>query len=66
VLITPARNEGAFIKMTLDSVLAQTIPPEHWFIVNNGSINNTAEIVAPFAEQVSWIEIYQSYSRFGH
>ena len=33
VLITPVRNEGAFIKMTLDSVLAQTIPPERGLLL---------------------------------
>lgn len=63
VLITPARNEGAFIKMTLDSVLAQTIPPERWVIVDDGSTDNTAEIVAPFAEQVSWIELLRCEQR---
>ena len=63
VLITPARNEGAFIKMTLDSVLAQTIPPERWVIVDDGSTDNTAETVAPFAEQVSWIELLRCEQR---
>jgi len=63
VLITPARNEGAFIKMTLDSVFAQTIPPERWVIVDDGSTDNTAEIAAPFAELVSWIELLRCEQR---
>ena len=57
VLITPARNEGPFIKKTLDSMLVQTVRPERWVIVDDGSTDNTAEIVVPFAEQVSWIEL---------
>jgi len=63
VLITPARNEGAFIKETLAAVLAQTVPPERWVIVDDGSTDNTAEIVAPFAEQVSWIELLRREQR---
>ncbi len=63
VLITPARNGRAFIKMTLDLVFAQTIPPERWVIVDDGSTDNTAEIVAPFAAQVSWIELLRCEQR---
>lgn len=63
VLITPARNEGAFIKKTLDSMLVQTVRPERWVIVDDGSTDNTAEIVVPFAEQVSWIELLQREQR---
>jgi glycosyltransferase involved in cell wall biosynthesis len=63
VLITPARNEGDFIEKTLASVLAQTVPPERWVIVDDGSADNTADIVAPFAEQISWIELLQREQR---
>ena len=63
VLITPARNEGAFIKKTLDSMLVQTVRPERWVIVDDGSIDNTAEIVVPFAQQVSWIELLRREQR---
>jgi glycosyltransferase involved in cell wall biosynthesis len=63
VLITPARNEGDFIEKTLASVLAQTVPPERWVIVDDGSADNTADIVAPFAEQISWIELLRREQR---
>jgi biofilm PGA synthesis N-glycosyltransferase PgaC len=63
VLITPARNEGAFIKKTLDSMLVQTVRPKRWVIVDDGSTDNTAEIVAPIAEQVSWIELLRREQR---
>jgi hypothetical protein len=57
VLITPARNEGAFIRRTLDSVIAQTALPERWVIVDDGSTDQTAEIVESYTRRYSWIEL---------
>ena len=57
ILITPARNEEAFIKKTLDSVIAQTVLPERWIIVDDGSTDDTAEIVESYAKRHPWIEL---------
>lgn len=58
-LITPAHNEARFIEKTLDSVVGQTVRPAKWIIVENGSKDNTAEIVARYAAQHPWIELVQ-------
>jgi glycosyltransferase involved in cell wall biosynthesis len=63
VLITPARNEGPFIEKTLSSMVTQTVLPERWVIVDDGSTDNTAEIVAQFAERTSWIELLRREQR---
>src|SRR5213595_2543 len=57
VLITPARNEEAFIRKTLDSMVAQTLLPERWVIVDDGSTDNTAEIIDRYRPQRPWIEL---------
>src|SRR5262249_29412719 len=57
ILITPARNEEAFIEKTLDSVITQTRLPERWVIVDDGSTDRTAEIVETYAKRHSWIEL---------
>jgi glycosyltransferase involved in cell wall biosynthesis len=57
ILITPARNEQAFIKTTLDSVVAQTTLPERWVIVDDGSTDRTAEIVESYTKRYPWIEL---------
>jgi glycosyltransferase involved in cell wall biosynthesis len=57
VLITAARNEEAFIRKTLDSVVAQTLLPERWVIVDDGSTDRTAEIVEPYTKRHPWIEL---------
>jgi poly-beta-1,6-N-acetyl-D-glucosamine synthase len=57
VLITPARNEAMFIEKTLQSVVAQTLRPERWVIVDDGSTDATADIVQRYSAEHSWIEL---------
>src|SRR6266403_551929 len=57
VLVTAARNEERFITKTLDSVVAQTVLPERWVIVDDGSTDHTAEIVESYAKRHPWIEL---------
>jgi len=63
VLITPAHNEAAFIEKTLNSLVAQTRLPERWVIVDDGSTDNTAEIVDRYRAQCPWIELVQRPQR---
>jgi glycosyltransferase involved in cell wall biosynthesis len=57
VLITAARDEEKFIAKTLDSVVSQTLLPERWIIVDDGSTDHTAEIVEGYARRHPWIEL---------
>ncbi|WP_109484788.1 glycosyltransferase [Occallatibacter savannae] len=57
VLITPARNEGKFIRGTIESVAAQTLRPEKWVIVNDGSTDDTGEAALEAAKGIDWIEV---------
>lgn len=57
VLITPARNEEAFIQKTLESVAQQTRPPMKWVIVNDGSTDGTASVVESYTAKYPWIEL---------
>ncbi len=45
VLITPARNEAAFIEQTIRSVIGQTVLPLKWVIVSDGSTDSTNDIL---------------------
>lgn len=62
-LITPARNEADYIELTLKSVLAQTLRPVKWVIVNDGSVDRTEEIVTKYAAVHPWIELIQMPER---
>jgi glycosyltransferase involved in cell wall biosynthesis len=57
VLVTPARNEAAFIDGTIRSVVAQTVRPEKWVIVSDGSTDGTDDIIKRHAAQHPWIEL---------
>lgn len=57
VLITPARNEQAYIQKTIDSVASQTIPPIRWIIVNDGSTDSTGAVAKQFSAGHDWIEV---------
>ena len=41
VLISPCRDEAAHMRRTLDSVVAQTVRPAQWVIVDDGSTDAT-------------------------
>lgn len=57
VLITPARNEEAYIGNTISSVVSQTILPLRWIIVSDGSTDRTDDIVREYLPSYPWIEL---------
>ena len=57
VLISAAKNEEAFVRRTLDAVVSQTVLPERWVIVDDGSTDDTAKIVESYAKRYPWIEL---------
>lgn len=56
-LVSPVRNESAYIRRTLESVTHQTEPPVIWVVVNDGSTDETAAIVTEFAEKYPYIRL---------
>jgi poly-beta-1,6-N-acetyl-D-glucosamine synthase len=65
VLISPCRNEASFMRQTLDSVVAQSITPTKWVIVDDGSTDETPAILAEYASRHEWISIITRADR-GH
>jgi biofilm PGA synthesis N-glycosyltransferase PgaC len=56
VIISPVRNEGKHLQFTIASMLAQTLRPKLWVIVNDGSTDDTAEQIEAAARQYPWIK----------
>jgi glycosyltransferase involved in cell wall biosynthesis len=57
VLITPFRNEQRYISKTLDSVINQTVLPNKWVIVSDGSTDHTDEIIDKYSSSHKYIQL---------
>lgn len=55
IVVTPVRNEKDNLPRTIESFVAQTIRPERWVIVDDGSTDGTSEIVDAAAAEHDWI-----------
>ena len=62
-LITPCRNEESFARITIESILQQTVRPRKWIIVDDGSTDQTPAILAQYAERYDWIEVIRRDDR---
>lgn len=51
-VVTPAHNGGAFLQPAIESVLAQTLSPEEFVVVDDGSTDDTADIVSGYGDRV--------------
>ncbi|MCE5229784.1 glycosyltransferase family 2 protein [bacterium] len=60
VIVTPARNEEAHISFTLGSMVAQTLRPVKWVIVDDGSTDHTSRIIREYATKFDFIETISS------
>ena len=62
-LITPCRNEAAHAARTLASVVAQSVLPALWVIVDDGSTDDTPEILASYEAEHPWIRVVSRADR---
>jgi poly-beta-1,6-N-acetyl-D-glucosamine synthase len=65
LLISPCRNEADYMRQTLDTVVAQSVRPAKWVIVDDGSTDETPAVLAEYAAKHDWIEIVTRVDR-GH
>jgi poly-beta-1,6-N-acetyl-D-glucosamine synthase len=57
LIITPAHNEAEIIEHTIRSMVAQTVRPVKWIVVNDGSVDRTGEIVQEWANRFAFIQL---------
>lgn len=65
VLVSPCRDEGKFIRRTLDTVAAQSIPPALWVVVDDGSTDETPRILAEYARRLPYLRVVRRSDRGG-
>ena len=59
-VITPVRDEGRYLKSTIDSMVEQQLTPVVWIIVDDGSTDNSAAIIREYAAFHPWIILKQT------
>jgi biofilm PGA synthesis N-glycosyltransferase PgaC len=57
VVISPAKDEAERIQKTIQSMLGQSVRPARWVIVDDGSSDNTSEIVKSYVQSFDWITL---------
>lgn len=63
LLISPCRDEAKYMRETLDSVINQSIRPAKWVIVDDGSTDNTPQILGEYQAKHEWIEVVSRSNR---
>ena len=65
-IIIPAHNEEAYLKLTLDSVVNQTLLPKKVVVVNDHSTDTTENIINAFASEYPYIQKVNTTSSTEH
>lgn len=65
-IVIPSYNEEAFIGLTLQSLLSQTVLPSKIVVVNDNSTDKTAEIVLALAKEHPFITLVNKTSEAIH
>jgi poly-beta-1,6-N-acetyl-D-glucosamine synthase len=63
VLVSPVRDEARYMRRTLDSVAAQTVPPSRWVVVDDGSTDATPAILDEYASRLPYLEVVRRTDR---
>lgn len=56
-VVTPARNEAENLRRLGTALAAQTLPPKAWVVVDDGSTDATAELLAAMATEHAWVHV---------
>ena len=56
-LVTPARDEESNLRRLAASLLAQTVRPQAWIVVDDGSRDRTRELMHELAQEHDWISV---------
>ena len=53
--IVPTYNAERYLAQTIDSILAQTLPPDELIIIDDGSSDGTADIIKSYNDKIRYV-----------
>jgi poly-beta-1,6-N-acetyl-D-glucosamine synthase len=62
-VISPVRDESRYVRKTLDAMVAQTVRPQEWLFVNDGSTDDTSAIIEAYSAKYPWIRVVNRDNR---
>lgn len=65
VVISPCRDEAKYLRRTLESVAAQSVPPALWVVVDDGSSDESPAILEEYARKIPYLRVLRRADR-GH
>jgi glycosyltransferase involved in cell wall biosynthesis len=63
LVVSPCRNEAQFMRRTLQSVVGQSVLPALWIIVDDGSTDQTPDVVQEYAAKYAFIRVLRREDR---
>lgn len=57
LIVSPVRNEAAYIERVASGLAAQTRPPERWVVVDDGSDDDTPQILRELQREIEFLEV---------
>lgn len=63
VVIAPCRDEAKFMRHTLDSIAAQSVPPALFIVVDDGSTDETPMILEEYAARLPYMRVVRRTNR---
>ncbi|MFT7620275.1 MAG: biofilm PGA synthesis N-glycosyltransferase PgaC [Planctomycetota bacterium] len=63
VIVTPFRNESKHIRRIVHCMIAQSVKPKKWILVDDGSTDDGPDYVRAVAATVDWIQVVKRPDR---
>ena len=63
IVISPVRNEAQYLPQTIRCMVAQSVCPTEWILVDDGSTDSTGTIIVAAAGQHPWIKVIHRKDR---